>query len=215
MKIVALSDSHNSTHEVEVLDGDVLIHAGDFSFMGKSVELDDFIGWLNKQPHKHKLWIPGNHELSLEDFSYNMEVIDNETGATCIHNKEYEIDGIKFFGTAHTPEYGNWAFMMNEEQSKRFWEHAPEADVIVSHGPPREILDSSTPDFPKKRLGCVSFKKYLERTKPKVALWGHIHGSGRKTEVVKWDGGGETFCANVAVMDEDYAVSRPVTVIEI
>jgi len=31
MKIVALSDTHGMHHSVEVPDGDVLIHAGDWS----------------------------------------------------------------------------------------------------------------------------------------------------------------------------------------
>ena len=80
-----LSDSHNSTHdaimpEIPTDMTSVLIHAGDFSFTGKLTEIQDFIAWMSDQPHEHKLWIPGNHELSLEDFPYNIEVIDNHIG---------------------------------------------------------------------------------------------------------------------------------------
>lgn len=213
LHITMLSDSHNSTHEVtipEIPTGmtSVLIHAGDFSFMGKPAEIQDFIWWLNQQPHDHKIWVPGNHELSLEDFPYNIEVIDNETGSTCIHNKEIEIEGFRFFGSAMTPEFFNWAFMHSETQAERYWRNAPSADIVVCHGPPRGILDSTTPDYPIERLGCVSFYNYLERTKPILSMWGHIHGSGMNTETIKWEDGSKTECYNVSVMDEDYAI-RP------
>jgi Icc-related predicted phosphoesterase len=220
LHITALSDSHNSTHGViipEIPTGmtTVLIHAGDFSFMGKSAEIQDFIAWMSDQPHDHKLWIPGNHELSLEDFPYNIEVIDNEAGATCIHNKEIEIEGFRFFGSAMTPSYFNWAFMHDKEQAERYWERAPDADIVVCHGPPVGILDTTSPDYPMKRLGCVSFRNYLERTKPKLALWGHIHG-GYGHETIKWEDGGETECYNVAVMDENYDIrSEPAVTIEL
>lgn len=219
--ITALSDSHSSTHEVVIPEiptdmTTVLIHAGDFSYMGKPGEIQDFISWLNEQPHEHKLWIPGNHELSLEDFPYNIEVIENETGSTCIHNKEHIINGVKFFGSAMTPTFFNWAFMHNASQAERYWENAPEVDAVICHGPPRGILDSITPDFPMERLGCKSFKNYLKRTKPTLALWGHIHGSGMRKEIVEWDTGDKTTCMNVAVMDEEYdIVNRPAMTIEI
>ena len=67
-KIIALSDSHNATKRVEISDGDILVHAGDFSFQGKASEIQDFIEWMKEQPHKHKLWIAGNHERGIEDF---------------------------------------------------------------------------------------------------------------------------------------------------
>ena len=51
LQIVALSDSHNATKRVEIPDGDILIHAGDFSFQGKSLEIQDFIEWMN-QPRR-------------------------------------------------------------------------------------------------------------------------------------------------------------------
>ena len=70
MKIAALSDNHEN-YNFDVPSADLLIHAGDFSYRGKPIEIYNFIEWINKQPHEHKLWIPGNHELSLEDFPYN------------------------------------------------------------------------------------------------------------------------------------------------
>jgi len=215
LQIVALSDSHNATKRVEIPDGDILIHAGDFSFQGKSLEIQDFIEWLKDQPHKHKLWIAGNHEWGIEDYPSNANVIDNETNSTYIHDKVIEIEGLKFLGCNFTPEFNNWAFNLTERQSKIYWENAPEADVVVCHGPPHTILDSVTPEYKYKRpLGCKHFLSYIERVKPKVAIFGHIHG-GFGHETIKWNDDSETECFNVSVMNEQYQLTNPVTIIEI
>jgi len=204
-KIIALSDTHNSTQRVEIPDGDILIFAGDFSYMGREGEIYDFMNWLGSQPHKHKLWIPGNHELGVEDFPYNTEVIDNETGATCIHDKEVEIEGIKIFGSAFTPEFNNWAYNLTERQSKMYWENAPtDIDILVTHGPPYKILDNGYNDG--DNYGCPELLKYVERVKPKVHLFGHIHERGG--DHIEKDG---THFYNVAVMNREYNIAHLAT----
>ena len=47
-------------------DGDILIHAGDFTRCGHLSEVREFNAWLKSQPHKHKIVIAGNHELSFD-----------------------------------------------------------------------------------------------------------------------------------------------------
>ena len=47
-------------------DGDILIHAGDFTRCGHLQEVRDFNTWLGTLPHKHKIVIAGNHELSFD-----------------------------------------------------------------------------------------------------------------------------------------------------
>lgn len=39
IRIVVLSDTHTKHDKIEVPDGDILIHAGDFSFHGKPKEI--------------------------------------------------------------------------------------------------------------------------------------------------------------------------------
>ena len=46
----------------QVPDGDILIHAGDFTQFGKEEHAEDFNRWLGEQPHKTKLVVLGNHE---------------------------------------------------------------------------------------------------------------------------------------------------------
>ena len=212
MKLVILSDNH-AEYNFDVPDGDILIHAGDFSFTGSFTEICDFIELMNKQPHKYKLWIPGNHEIGLQNHSHTIEVIDKETEALCIHNKEHEIDGIKFFGSAFTPEVRNWAFMYNKEQAKKYWENAPdEVDVLITHGPPYGYLDMSDEG---ENLGCKSLLKYIEKIQPKVHAWGHIH-EAYGTWFVAWENTKKTtHMFNASVVNRKYYMSNKSTVVEI
>ena len=47
-------------------EGDILIHAGDFTRCGNLQEVREFNTWLGTLPHKHKIVIAGNHELSFD-----------------------------------------------------------------------------------------------------------------------------------------------------
>ena len=53
-------------HFRTIPDGDVLIHAGDFTRCGHLQEVKEFNTWLGTLPHKHKIVIAGNHELSFD-----------------------------------------------------------------------------------------------------------------------------------------------------
>ena len=53
-------------HYRKIPEGDVLIHAGDFTRCGNLQEVREFNKWLETLPHKHKLVIAGNHELSFD-----------------------------------------------------------------------------------------------------------------------------------------------------
>lgn len=47
----------------DVPDGDLVIHAGDFTlFNGSTFDIWDFNAWLGWLPHKRKVLIPGNHD---------------------------------------------------------------------------------------------------------------------------------------------------------
>ena len=60
-RVVCVSDTHNQiskmTHNFP--DGDILIHAGDFSEAGHISEIKTFNKWLGSLPHKHKIVIAG------------------------------------------------------------------------------------------------------------------------------------------------------------
>ena len=49
-----------------ILIGDILLHCGDFTDLGKEEEVEDFNNWIGELPYKHKIVIAGNHELSFD-----------------------------------------------------------------------------------------------------------------------------------------------------
>ena len=76
IRIVCMSDTHALTRHLkfDVPDGDIFIHAGDFSACGKLSEIQEFNNWLGDLPHEHKLVISGNHELSFDSsFTHPLE----------------------------------------------------------------------------------------------------------------------------------------------
>jgi len=79
VRFVVISDTHDH-HFCQALghkhaapaipDGDVLIHAGDFTSTGREIEVAQFNAWLATLPHTHKIVIAGNHDLTFDLESY-------------------------------------------------------------------------------------------------------------------------------------------------
>lgn len=68
VRVVCMSDTHSKTHlmKYEIPFGDIFIHAGDFTSCGEMNEVKNFNEWIGRLPHKHKIVIAGNHELSFD-----------------------------------------------------------------------------------------------------------------------------------------------------
>ncbi|XP_070528242.1 UPF0046 protein C25E10.12 isoform X5 [Cardiocondyla obscurior] len=68
LRVVCMSDTHSLTPFIkfDVPAGDVFIHAGDFTKCGSLQEVIEFNNWIGNLPHKHKIVIAGNHELSFD-----------------------------------------------------------------------------------------------------------------------------------------------------
>ncbi|KAJ8970840.1 hypothetical protein NQ317_014271 [Molorchus minor] len=69
VRFVCMSDTHSLIRNIifDVPDGDVFIHAGDFTKCGQKEEVIAFNRWLGTLTHKHKIVISGNHELSFDE----------------------------------------------------------------------------------------------------------------------------------------------------
>jgi Icc-related predicted phosphoesterase len=172
--LVILSDTHLLHRALEVPDGDVLIHAGDFSMFSKSANaITDFNTWLGELPHRHKIVVPGNHEFFLEADPSTRSLIDN---ATVLINEGFEIEGLRIWGSPVTPLYGGAFGLSPSEDRRRLYAQIPEdIDVLVTHGPPYGILDSS-PDS-GMHSGCRELFDAVMRVRPKLHVFGHVHGA--------------------------------------
>lgn len=99
-------------------------------------------------------------------------------------------------------------------RNKKYWDQIPEdIDILVTHGPPKGILDmvySFDGVTPKDRVGCEELnEKVFNLPKLKHHIFGHIHSSHGHQEVV-----GKHFW-NAAICDEQYMAINPITVIDL
>ena len=187
MKIVALSDTHTQHRQIkEVPNGDVLIFAGDLMNCGTDeIDIVSFANWFMNQPHKYKILVAGNHDRLFE--KYEGFCVDFFTqyyskNFHYLHDSGITIEGVKFWGSPYQPEFCNWAFNVERGEAIRLhWNKIPNnTDVLITHGPAYGVLDQmNTPGskyFTEGHLGCKDLLEAVERTKPKVHIFGHIHG---------------------------------------
>ena len=74
--------------------------------------------------------------------------------------------------------------------------------MLITHGPPAGILDQ--PFGNGEHAGCELLLKRVEEVRPRLHVFGHIHGSYGQTRI------GETLFVNASLCDERYQpVNRP------
>ena len=184
MKIWHISDTHTYHELLQIPEGiDMVIHSGDCSNprdpYNNEPEVRRFIDWFGDLPIKHKIYVAGNHDTSIEKGL----VTDDDFDQKHIHyleNETIEIEGIKIFGSPYTPQFGQWAFMKARHKLDRIWQIAIEDDtnIIVVHGPPRGMLDLSYDrDGRMEYCGDKSLMNKVKELEPKLMLFGHIHNT--------------------------------------
>lgn len=175
-RIVCLSDTHNLHEEISVPEGDVLIHAGDATTRGTIAEIASFNRWFARLPHRRKVFVAGNHDWLFEtDNNLARSLID--FSIHYLQDSLIEIENLKIYGSPWQPRFFNWAFNLDRgaEMAEK-WRLIPnDIDVLITHGPPRGILDQvQRLDF-VENTGCEELMKRVQTIKPKLHIFGHIH----------------------------------------
>lgn len=202
MKIVAFADVHNQWESVDVPNADVLICAGDIGLRTDATDIIAFNKWLGDLPHTHKIVIGGNHDFILADSNVGRGFY--LTNAIYLEDSGCEIDGVKFWGSPYAPAFGPWVFMKNRgNEIAKHWGLIPnDIDVLITHGPPYNILDKESRG---EHCGCWDLKQAIEKIKPKIHIFGHIHESYGYLK------GTDTSFFNVSLLNEQYnLVNKPV-----
>ena len=182
MKIWHISDSHGFHKQLRAPEGiDLVIHTGDCSNRmdpyQNEWEVKDFLMWYEQVDIPNKIYIPGNHDTSIERNLVKASDFISR-GIHLLNHDWVDINGIKIFGSPYTPTFGNWAFMKSRETINRVWEQIPEGmDIVGVHGPCKGILDLSYDRQNNLEFcGDSALRKHiLNRIKPKYFLSGHIH----------------------------------------
>jgi Icc-related predicted phosphoesterase len=203
VRLVLISDTHCRETFIDVPSGDILIHAGDFTINGTREEFQNVAAWLKSLPHQRKIFIAGNHDWMLSKSRAEAERLLCDRTTHYLENSGIMIDGVTFWGSPITPESENLAFMVARGTPiKKFWDLIPRGvDVLITHGPPMMVLDQVAPRIHSEHLGCEELLIAVQRIRPKVHVFGHIHGGyGSVSD-------GKTRFFNASLVDEAY---RPV-----
>jgi len=183
MRIWHISDTHTYHNLLEVpTDIDMVIFSGDCSNpkdpYPNEVEVRAFIDWFGDLPIKHKVFVAGNHDTSIEKGLVTKDDFD-QNYIYYLENTSVEIEGIKIFGSPYTPTFGyGWAFNKDRTKLERFWRNIidEDVDIVINHGPPKGILDLSTNrNGITERCGDKSLLNKVMEVNPKLCLFGHIH----------------------------------------
>jgi len=215
MKIVCLSDTHNCNEQIEVPDGDILIHAGDATIRGTEYEVEEFLAWFSQLPHRYKIFVAGNHDWLYEKNNRFARLLTANFNIEYLQDSSTEIEGLKIYGSPWQPRFFDWAFNLNRgaEMAEK-WELMPnDVDILITHGPPHGILDEVPRKYFVENTGCEELRRRVEEIstfgKLKLHVFGHIHcGYGVREEF------GVKF-VNASNCDESYAPTQLPIVVEI
>ena len=180
-KIWHISDTHCLHHNLNMpKDIDLVIHTGDASnwrdpFRNES-EVINFLEWYAKLPIENKIFCAGNHDTSIEKGLVTKNLME-DMGIHYLYCDSIEIRGLKIWGAPYVPTYGDWAFMKNRQKIAKVWNEIPDdADILVTHGPPKGILDLTYDRDNKVKLcGDSALLKRVLALDIKLVCFGHIH----------------------------------------
>lgn len=218
MKIVAISDTHGQHRQItrsDIPDGDVLIHAGDFTRHGDIHELEDFLDWFKDLPHEHKLFTAGNHDTCMENYTHSTGKIPNKRkqerikkllsdhwyndGIQYLHNEGKTINGVTFCGLPYSNTLKGWSFNTSDKNTENPWSYIfDDTNVLITHGPPHGLND-----YIGETWGHIGDKKLREKVEElkelKLHIYGHNHSTHGKAE-------GHPRSINASILDEDYNI---------
>ncbi|WP_339804881.1 metallophosphatase domain-containing protein [uncultured Marinobacter sp.] len=211
MRLVCISDTHSLHRRIpEIPDGDVLIHAGDCLGAGTLSNVEELNEWLGALPHHHKIVIAGNHDWAFQETpELAREAL---TQAIYLEDSGVEIDGVRFWGSPWTPTFMDWAFMLERGQPlHEQWKQIPDdTNVLITHGPPKDIGDEVDLGFRCQNVGCVDLKhRVAQMTQLRAHIFGHIHEGYGEYHI-----GGSRFI-NASTCTARYEPTNPPIVLDI
>ena len=222
MRIILISDTHG-IHDSMYYDlpkGDVLIHAGDCTNVGSQSGTRQFVEWFqNLKGFDTKIFIAGNHDWSFyRKPAWLFDLINDEnlsqSDCTYLEDSELIIEApefsrpIKFYGSPWQPPFMNWAFNVPRDQLYKYWEKIPlDTDVLITHAPPQEIRDFAK--YTQTHEGCSSLRFYVEKIKPALHVFGHLHESYGAMVL------NDTLFVNASTATLDYEMSNKPIIVDL
>jgi Icc-related predicted phosphoesterase len=224
VRVVCISDTHCMHKEISLPHGDILVHTGDSTRGGSLEQLKDFLDWFSIQPFSYRIWIAGNHDLTLhsefyeehwkrfhrrgkEDIQAIRRLLKSYPDVIYLEDDLIELEELRIYGSPWQPTFFHWAFNKDRGQEIALkWKEIPQrVDILLTHGPPLGYGDLCNSGA---RAGCADLLHHIMyRIQPRLHVFGHIHeGEGifhnEKTQFV-----------NASSCDQQYRYCIPPKVI--
>ncbi|KAK2047221.1 calcineurin-like phosphoesterase [Colletotrichum somersetense] len=214
IRLLILSDTHGREFPADMKlheSVDVAIHCGDLTESSTMAEYKTTLRLLRKIDAPLKLFIAGNHDLSLDPPSLrrkieeaervNKEVFDSRSVDQELLDIRRLIDEAKAEQIVFLEE-GNHEFVLGNGANLKVYAspYTPSTegwafgysthdfnidkgtDVVITHGPPRGVFDIAGDG---KRIGCPQLFRAVARSQPKIHCFGHVH-RGWGARLVTW-----------------------------
>ena len=175
MRLLLFSDLHRDTGAAADLvmrarTADVVVGAGDYSTVHRG--LDEILSIL-QQIEAPMILVPGNNETADE----LRHACSQWESANVLHGNGVTVSGMTFFGLGGgvpvTP-FGSWSYDFTEQKALALLSDCPTRGVLVSHSPPRGVVDVSTDG---ENLGSTAVRDTIIARNPLLVVCGHIHPS--------------------------------------
>lgn len=233
MKFIALSDTHGTHQELteqilEIVEQDpeiqTIIHAGDATnyrnLYSNAKEFRNFYQWFGDLPLAKKIYIPGNHDTSLEPIGLREELLNNPNIETLFHQST-QVEGFTIFGSPYTPAFFDWAFNVPRESLRHYWESIPRnIDILVTHGPAEGVGDVYYWEGELGHYGDSHLRTEVLKIEPQIHVFGHFHDSVPNQPSVNNNGlheveGCKTKFYNVSIVNNDLTCVNKVKILEV
>ena len=217
MKLIAISDLHGNLPVIEE-NANILIIAGDISplnIQGNKPKMikwlkTKFIDWINSLNVEKVYLIAGNHDWVFENCSDSLIVelcMLSNSKLVYLCNQEieyYDSDGKKWkiFGTPYCHQFGNWAFMRDDDILEELYKDIPKnIDILISHDAPYGVSDILLQPgyYTGRHIGNKPLSEEILKKAPKIVCHGHLHSTSREFE--EW---GYSKVINCSILDEHY-----------
>jgi len=163
VRVVCISDTHGRHRDLHLPEGDILIHAGDFTHFGKDKDVIDFNDWLGTLPFQHKIVVNGNHE---NNAPWQGKVVELLTNACFLKHTSVMLSGLHIYGT-------DFCWPMRSESP--LYALIPKGvDIVIAHGPVKGLADGG--------MGCQALQWAVGRMRPRLVVSGHIHEAHGRCE---------------------------------
>lgn len=166
--ITHISDTHGYHENLSLIGGDILIHSGDIVDFEKNISLDETIEWMSNTEYEFKILVLGNHDNELVGYKFPEKFI-------LLENSSININNITFYGVTATLKEQNTKYSFGELPENEIKNQLKDLnfDVLITHGPPKNILDNKL----GRSVGSTSLLEFVSKQKPKYHLFGHAHHS--------------------------------------